>query len=88
MYPTDPSKALDLFVTRRDLLSGFLLEYSLLLDERPELTNLFSFDAYVQFSFAYYAASEQRLGHERLQQEIKRLREHLPLPLPESLRYS
>lgn len=82
----DPSKALDLFSTRRDLLSGFLLEYSMLLDEHPELTDLLSFEAYVQFSFSYYVAGEQRLSTERLQQEIKRLRDHLPLPIPDALR--
>lgn len=75
----DPSKALDLFSNRRDLLSSFLLEYGMLLDEQPNLTDLFSFEAYVQFSFIYYVAGEQRQGHERLQQEIRRLRDHLPL---------
>lgn len=82
----DPSKALDYFTSRRDLLSGFLHEYALLLDEQPELTDLLSFEAYVQFSFSYYLAGEQQRGHEQLRQEIRRLREHLPLP--DSLRFS
>lgn len=83
----DSSKALDLFVNRRDLLSSFLLEYGILLGEQPELTNVLSFEAYVQFSFGYYVAGEQRQSHERLQQEIQRLRDHLPLPVPESMRF-
>jgi hypothetical protein len=83
----DPSKALDFFATRRDLLSGFLLEYTLLLDERPELTDLFSFEAYVQFCFSYFATHEQRHDNERLQREISLLRDHLPLPIPEELRF-
>lgn len=82
----DPSKALDFFATRRDLLSGFLFEYTLLLDERPEITDLFSFEAYVQFYFSFFATHEQRLDNERLQREISRLRDHLPSALPNTLR--
>jgi len=82
----DPSKALDSYATRRDLLSGFLLEYTLLLDECPELTDLFSFEAYVQFCFSFFTTNEQRHDNERLRREISLLRDHLPLPIPERLR--
>lgn len=75
----DSSNALDYFTNRRDLLNGFLFEYGLLLDEQPEITDLLSFEAYVQFSFSYYVTGEQRLEHEHLLQEIKWLHDYLPI---------
>ena len=82
----DSSKALDCYAERRDLLNGFLFEYALLADENPELTELLTFDAYVQFCFSYFSLAEQRTLSEPLRQELRRLREHMPLPVPTVLR--
>ena len=71
----DFSKGLDLYASRRDLLSSFLLEYTLLTEECPELTDLLSFDAYVQYCFSYYANIEQHSDAERLLQELRQMRE-------------
>ncbi|MGI4832990.1 MAG: hypothetical protein ACRYFK_05955 [Janthinobacterium lividum] len=83
----DTSKALDFFATRRNLLSGFLLEYTFLLDKHPELTDFFSFESYVQFCFSFFITHEQRHGSERLQWEISCLRDHLLLPIFEELSF-
>ena len=76
----DPSKALDFYASRRDLLSSFLLEYSLLANECPELTDLLTFDAYVQYCLAFYTTIEQHADIGRLLQELRRMREQLTLP--------
>lgn len=76
----DPSKALDLYASRRDLLSSLLSEYTLLADECPELTDLLTFDAYVQYCFAFYTTIEQHADAERLLLELRRMREQLTLP--------
>ncbi|MGI4832173.1 MAG: hypothetical protein ACRYFK_01805 [Janthinobacterium lividum] len=81
----DTSHALDHYPERRDLLGGFLLEYSLLATENPELTKLLGFEAYAQFCFSFFALRQQRSHQTNLSQQLKLLREHLPLPLPAAL---
>lgn len=81
----DPSKALDLYASRRDLLSSFLVEYTLLTDECPELTDLLTFDAYVHYCLAFYTAIEHNADAERLLLELRRIREQLTLP-PDQLK--
>ncbi|NML64357.1 hypothetical protein HHL22_03980 [Hymenobacter sp. RP-2-7] len=81
----DTSHALDHYPERRDLLNGFLLEYSLLTTESPELTELLSFEAYAQFCFSFFALRQQRSQQAGISQQLKLLREHLPLPVPATL---
>jgi hypothetical protein len=74
----DPSKSLDHYANRRDLLRGFLDEYKLLSKEVPEVAAQLSFGSFVDFSFAYFRISEQTGGVERLGQELTRVRQQLP----------
>ncbi len=74
----DPSKSLDHYATRRDLLRGFLDEYLLLTKEHPELVQRLSFDGFVQFSFAYFRISEQTTHAVHLADEIVEMREATP----------
>jgi hypothetical protein len=43
---------------RREILLEYLNDYSILKRESPEATEELTFDAYVQFSFAYYKIKE------------------------------
>jgi hypothetical protein len=74
----DASKSLDHYENRRDLLRGYLLEYTLLQREAPDVTAQLSFEAFVQFSFAYFRIGEQTGGVERLEAELGRVRKRLP----------
>ncbi|RZK90773.1 MAG: hypothetical protein EOO62_34585 [Hymenobacter sp.] len=74
----DPSKSLDHYTNRRDLLRGFLEEYTLLTKEVPELAAQLSFSGFVDFSFAYFRIGEQTGGVERLGLELTRVRQQLP----------
>jgi hypothetical protein len=74
----DASKSLDQYENRRDLLRGYLLEYTLLQQEAPDVAAQLSFEAFVQFSFAYFRISEQTGGVERLESVLERVRKRLP----------
>lgn len=74
----DASKSLDHYENRRDLLRGYLLEYTLLQEEAPEVAAQFSFEAFVQFSFAYFRIGEQTGGVERLETALEHVRKRLP----------
>jgi len=74
----DFSQSLDHYESRRDLLRGYLSEYNLLLQEAPEVAALFSLEAFVHFSFAYFRIREQTSGAERLAAALERLRSTLP----------
>ena len=73
----DVSKSLDHYENRRDLLRGYLSEYTLLQHEAPEVTAQFSLEAFVQFSFAYYRITEQTGGVERLEARLEHVRRGL-----------
>jgi hypothetical protein len=75
----DVSQSLDHYENRRDLLRGYLSEYSLLEQEAPDVASQFSFEAFVQFSFAYYRITEQTGGVERLEAVLERVRRVLPI---------
>ena len=68
----DFSKSFDHYTNRRDLLRGFLDEYLLLAEEQPDLAAQFTFNAFVNFSFAYFkmGRSTEQLGnmHQQLMQ--------------------
>lgn len=68
----DFSKSFDQYTNRRDLLRGFLDEYLLLAEEQPDLVAQFTFNAFVNFSFAYFklGRSAEQLGnmHQQLVQ--------------------
>jgi len=74
----DASKSLDHYENRRDLLRGYLLEYTLLQEEAPEVAAQFSLEAFVQFSFAYFRIGEQTGGVERLEAALEHVRKRLP----------
>ena len=74
----DASKSLDHYENRRDLLRGYLLEYALLQQEASDVAAQLSFEAFVQFSFAYFRIGEQTGGVERLEAKLERVRERLP----------
>jgi hypothetical protein len=74
----DVSQSLDHYENRRDLLRGYLSEYGLLEHEAPDVAAQFSFEAFVQFSFAYYRITEQAGGVERLESVLERVRRVLP----------
>ena len=74
----DASKSLDHYENRRDLLRGYLLEYTLLQEEAPEVAAQLSFEAFVQFSFAYFRIGEQTGGVERLEAALEHVRKRLP----------
>jgi len=74
----DASKSLDHYENRRDLLRGYLLEYSLLQQEAPDVAAQLSFEAFVQFSFAYFRISEQTGGVARLEAVLEHVRKRLP----------
>ena len=74
----DASKSLDHYENRRDLLRGYLLEYTLFQQEAPEVAAQFSMEAFVHFSFAYFRISEQTGGVERLEAVLERVRRLLP----------
>lgn len=74
----DPSKSLDHYANRRDLLRSFLEEYILLTKEVPEVAAQLSFGGFVDFSFAYFRIGEQTGGVERLGEELTRVRQQLP----------
>lgn len=73
----DPSKSLDHYANRRDLLRSYLEEYRLLGKEAPEVVAQLTFDGFVHFSFAYYRITEQTEGVERMEQELGRVRNTL-----------
>jgi hypothetical protein len=73
----DVSQSLDHYENRRDLLRGYLHEYTLLQEEAPDVTALFSLEAFVQFSFAYFRIGEQTGGVERLAIALERVRRTL-----------
>ena len=79
-YYMDVSQSLDHYENRRDLLRGYLSEYNLLSKEAPDVAALFSLEAFVHFSFAYFRISEQTGGVERLTAALERMRNALPLP--------
>ena len=73
----DVSQSLDHYENRRDLLRGYLLEYEMLQQEAPDVAAQLSFEAFVQFSFAYYRISEQTGGVTRLEATLERVRRTL-----------
>lgn len=75
----DSSKALDHYTARRDLLRGFLDEYTLLAREHPEVAEQLSFDGFVHFSFTYFGLSRQEEALAGLQEELTRVRNTIPI---------
>lgn len=73
----DPSKSLDHYANRRDLLRSYLEEYQLLAKEHPAVTAQLTFDGFVHFSFAYFRIAEQTEGVVRMEEELGRVREQL-----------
>ncbi len=73
----DVSQSLDHYENRRDLLRGYLLEYEMLQQEAPDVAAQCSFEAFVQFSFAYYRISEQTGGVGRLESTLEHVRRNL-----------
>ncbi|RZK28446.1 MAG: hypothetical protein EOO61_22050, partial [Hymenobacter sp.] len=66
----DSSLALDHFSERRNLLRGFLNEYSLLCCQYPALTNMLTFDAYVQYCLGFFAVRQRHAHYADLDQQF------------------
>jgi hypothetical protein len=74
----DVSQSLDHYENRHGLMCGYLLEYTLLQQEAPDVAAQFSFEAFVHFSFAYYRISELKGGVKRLASALEPARRTLP----------
>jgi len=70
----DASKSFDHYANRRDLLRSYLAEYKLLHQEAPDVTAWLSFDAFVEFSFAYFRASEEQEDAQQRKDRLKQVR--------------